>query len=97
MNCKQGDLALIIRSTAGNEGLVVTCLEFVGGAGYLVHNGKPYKMNGDCWWKVDRKLNMSCDDEIFHDCAPYCRDDCMMPIGNTKTPEAVKEQEGEPA
>ena len=26
MNCKQGDLAVIARSTAGNEGKVLTCL-----------------------------------------------------------------------
>ncbi len=26
MNCKQGDLAIIVRSRAGNEGKVLTCL-----------------------------------------------------------------------
>ena len=26
MNCKQGDLAVIVRSSAGNEGRVLTCL-----------------------------------------------------------------------
>ena len=29
MNCKQGDLAVIVRSYAGNEGKIVQCLEFV--------------------------------------------------------------------
>lgn len=26
MNCKQGDLAIIVKSRAGNEGKIVTCL-----------------------------------------------------------------------
>ena len=26
MNCKQGDLAVIVRSRAGNEGRILTCL-----------------------------------------------------------------------
>jgi len=26
MNCKQGDLAIVVRSSAGNEGKIVTCL-----------------------------------------------------------------------
>lgn len=26
MNCKQGDIALIVRSNSGNEGRVLTCL-----------------------------------------------------------------------
>ena len=30
MNCKPGDLALIVRSKAGNEGRLVECLELVG-------------------------------------------------------------------
>lgn len=29
MNCKQGDIAVVVRSFAGNEGKVVQCLRFV--------------------------------------------------------------------
>jgi len=29
MNCKQGDLAVIVRSSAGNEGKIVRCLSFL--------------------------------------------------------------------
>lgn len=29
LNCKQGDLAVIVRSFAGNEGKVVQCLQLV--------------------------------------------------------------------
>lgn len=30
MNCKQGDLAVIVRSFCGNEGRIVRCLKFYG-------------------------------------------------------------------
>lgn len=30
MNCKQGDLAIIVKSYAGNEGKVVRCVEYLG-------------------------------------------------------------------
>lgn len=30
MNCKQGDLAIIVKSYAGNEGKIVRCLRYVG-------------------------------------------------------------------
>lgn len=30
MNCKQGDLAILVRSGSGNEGKIVRCLRFVG-------------------------------------------------------------------
>lgn len=30
MNCKQGDLAVIVRSAAGNEGKIVRCVRFIG-------------------------------------------------------------------
>ena len=41
MNCKPGDLAVIVRSIAGNEGRIVRCLEFVG-------PGDDQKLC-DCW------------------------------------------------
>lgn len=30
MNCKQGDLAIVVMSEAGNEGRIVRCVKFVG-------------------------------------------------------------------
>lgn len=29
MNCKQGDLAIVVRSSAGNEGKIVRCLRLI--------------------------------------------------------------------
>lgn len=30
MNCKQGDLAIIVQSDAGNEGKIVRCVKYLG-------------------------------------------------------------------
>lgn len=30
MNCKQGDLAIVVRSKAGNEGRIVRCVRWAG-------------------------------------------------------------------
>ncbi len=47
LNCKQGDLAIITRSTCGNEGRIVRCVRFLG----IV----PGFMSQDRW-EVDVKL-----------------------------------------
>lgn len=47
LNCKQGDLAVIVRSMAGNEGKVVHCLR-------LAH--EPWHAFDGPRWVVDREL-----------------------------------------
>lgn len=42
MNCKQGDLAVVVRSGAGNEGRVLTCLRLASRA--------ECKAEGFGWW-----------------------------------------------
>lgn len=44
MNCKQGDLAIVVYSTAGNEGKLVRVLRFVGNVRGWV---------GDDRWEVE--------------------------------------------
>lgn len=62
MNCKAGDLALIVKSMAGNEGKVVTCLEYLGAPGANLvlagDNNTTLLLDGGGWWRVDRNLNM---------------------------------------
>jgi hypothetical protein len=46
MNCKPGDLAMVVRSVMGNDGRIVQCLRLAGGiacAGYPV-------------WEIDTEL-----------------------------------------
>lgn len=47
MNCKPGDLAVIVKSSAGNEGAIVKIVEFV---------GKVQGWGGYDRWRIDRKL-----------------------------------------
>lgn len=49
MNCKQGDLAVLVKSLAGNEGVVVRCIKYVGFIEWLV--GPPGHA-----WLIDRYL-----------------------------------------
>lgn len=53
MNCKQGDLAVFVRSTAGNEGKIVTCVEFLGPRRLKWPDNVVRK--SPCW-KIDRLL-----------------------------------------
>lgn len=47
MKCKQGDLAIIVKSWAGNEGKIVRLLRFV---------GEVQGMAFDNRWEIDRHL-----------------------------------------
>lgn len=53
MRCKVGDLAVIVRSRAGNEGKIVRCLEFRPAQGFIRLNGSTYKAEA---WRVDVAL-----------------------------------------
>ena len=53
MNCKQGDLAVIVRSSAGNEGKIVRCLQFIPRLLQLVRNGRFKETPG---WEIDTPL-----------------------------------------
>ena len=96
MNCKQGDMAVIVRSAANNEGRTVTCLEYVGLAGHdgLVEIGHGIiLMQGGDYWRVDIKLNITNKVVgIRPDCVPYVRDSCLMPISGYKELLQVKKE-----
>lgn len=47
MNCKQGDLAIFVKSAAGNEGKIVQCVEYVGKKALHFPDGKIEEV--DCW------------------------------------------------
>lgn len=53
MNCKQGDLAIIVKSMAGNEGKIVRCLKFVPAQDFSTPDQKIVKMDA---WEVDSVL-----------------------------------------
>lgn len=47
MNCKPGDLAVVVKSESGSEGRLVRCLRFV---------GKVPGWTGDDRWAIDQVL-----------------------------------------
>ena len=100
MNCKKGDLAMIVRSYANNHGKVVTCEELVGTAGkegMLIAYGKDeIRLAQGTWWRVDQELELVFDNMVMYK-APYSRDEFMVPIGNRDVPMEVKSEEKEPA
>lgn len=54
LNCKPGDLAVIVKSSCGNEGVIVTCVEFLGVLQFVDPRGNPtYQAPA---WRVDKKI-----------------------------------------
>lgn len=71
MNCKQGDLAVVVTNNFGNLGKLVTCLRFATGEDY-----KKYKVEDpmEPAWVVDSLLMGS------HRLVPLVRDSSLRPI-----------------
>jgi len=101
MNCKQGDMALVVRSNAGNCGRTVTCLEFMGKGNLLYKgtNGKMAMLTGSKnWWRVDRLMNTRNMDTgvITEDNACFASDESLMPISPPGSMIESKVREEEP-
>lgn len=80
LNCKQGDLAIIVKSTCGNEGKIVRCLE-------LLMTDKVPDTSGYVWryrsglqpvWRIDRTINFGNDFDIVQ--VEYCSDKVLRPL-----------------
>ena len=53
LNCKTGDLAIVIRSLNGNEGMIVQCLQFVGMVTWVAPGRENMTLPS---WRVDREI-----------------------------------------
>lgn len=53
MNCKPGDLAIIIKSAAGNEGKIVRCLRLLPNCHWYDKTGKTFSEPS---WEIDSKI-----------------------------------------
>lgn len=70
MNCKQGDLAIFVKSNAGNEGKIVTCLRFATAAECDAYGFNPH-FHGPVWF-TDKHLftiygtvsKLACDEQL---------------------------------
>ena len=78
MNCRQGDIAMIIYSLADNEGKVVICLEFVG-------RRIPHRSSGaEDFWRVDTPIRCLTEKgKPSLEFSPYVSDSCLRPMRPT--------------
>lgn len=82
MNCKQGDLAIIVRSKKGSQqiGKIVRCVRLASGTVQST-TGEFINLNVDCgdWWEVDVPLMLSSKDKGYV-LANYCPDYSLKPL-----------------
>ena len=76
LNCRPGDLAVIVRSEAGNEGKVVHCLRLDAARS----SGPTVTKSGKLLppspiWAIDRAIN-----HVRGTIAPYCHDSYLRPL-----------------
>lgn len=70
LNCKEGDLAIIVKSYSGNEGKIVKCLRYFEKE-WTLENGTKYLPS----WEIDIKLGNKYG--YFHNSIP---DEQLRPI-----------------
>ena len=92
LNCKQGDLAIIVSSTCGNEGKIVRCLEAVYTGRIADTNGEMWRYaNGPRWtWRIDRAINFGNALDVVQ--VMYCSDDRMRPLRGDITDEEIVQE-----
>lgn len=70
MNCKEGDLAIFVRSFAGNEGKIVRCVKYLGMRRYASAPVGPFAT-----WQIDRPMPLDTGGQ-----AAIALDMCLRPI-----------------
>lgn len=73
MNCKPGDLAIVVRSKSGNEGKIVRCIRLCTPA----EADAEHYWSGPLW-KVDALLVAKRRGDVKF--TPHCPDECLRPI-----------------
>lgn len=91
LNCKQGDLAIIVKSTCGNEGKIVRCLELLHTAHVPDTNGRLHKHADGVhpMWRIDRPITFA---NIFDSTQiMYCSDSVLRPLRGDLDDETIEE------
>lgn len=65
MNCKPGDLAIVVRSVAGNEGRIVTVEEFIGEVPGFAGNDRWRVSGARLYAKDGQSVNHLKDSQLF--------------------------------
>lgn len=94
LNCKQGDLAIIVKSKAGNEGKIVRCVEYMG---VLTHvqdtDGKLWRfLQGPrAVWRIDRTINFGNTFDVVQ--IEYASDKNLRPLRGDIEDESIHTNE----
>jgi hypothetical protein len=93
-NCKAGDLAVFIKSYAGNEGKIVTCLRIATTQKLITDK---YTFFDGPVWVLDQEVNIADIDtgEII-DKLPYGLDSYLRPIRDTEGEDEMLSIAGKP-
>lgn len=82
MNCKQGDLAIVVRSNKGSSqlGKIVRCIRLASGT-VKSTTSESINLSVDCgdWWEIDSPLRLysKAKGEVL---ANYCPDYSLKPL-----------------
>lgn len=83
MNCKQGDLAIVVGSLAGNNGQIVRCVRLIGFFPLPAPDGK---ILHEWLWEIDKPLV-----GIFGQYGNDIQDSALHPIRPPEQPDGVRE------
>jgi hypothetical protein len=78
LNCKVGDMAVVMGCPNDNSGRVVSCLEYLGNNPIV----DGWIITGQTIWRVDRRMNTwsNVADGRVKDHAPFISDEYLMPL-----------------
>ena len=90
LNCKQGDLAIIVSSSCGNEGKIVRCLALLHTAHIPDTEGEMHRFAGGARyvWRIDRTINFSNMIDTVQ--ISYCSDEKLRPLRGDLSDEAIE-------
>lgn len=93
LNCKQGDLAIVVKSMHGNEGKIVRCLELLVTDRVRAEDGELYGYIGGrrAIWRIDRTVNFGsvlCSSDLVQ--VRYISDANLRPLRGDLTDDEIE-------
>lgn len=91
LNCKVGDLAVIVKSTLGQAGKIVRCLEMIS-PNTDVGGGSFFKEPA---WRIDRCIDLV-STKYGVSSLPFCMDSILRPLRDSDEPDETLAWAGKP-
>lgn len=95
MNCKQGELAIVVKSKCGNEGRIVRCIS-LHLPGEIVRASVARYVVGTPTWKVEGSLRLRWPDTGEETEEALAPDDNLRPIRDTDSEDETLTWAGKP-